>query len=142
MLQPFLTHFQLGYAANVQAVKLGSKLQNSLVAAGFHLVQNMTHRLVHLMIHAVIPGQQGRQRAVKACIGGVQSLDVNGHVLNPVVNKTESERVRAIENKQRAPKRVCHHLRYSKASEGRLFKTVRSHGWRSPSVTWMCLSVF
>ena len=84
-LQTAFIHFQLSHGANVQAIKLGRKLQHRRIAPGLHLVQDMPNRLIHLMIHTVVPGQQLGQRTVKVALGGVQSGDSVGHFSDPVL---------------------------------------------------------
>ena len=61
------------------------RVEHCRVAPGFHLVQDMPNRLVHLMIHTVVPGQQLGQRTVKVALGGVQSGDSVGHFSDPVL---------------------------------------------------------
>src|SRR5690554_4781784 len=49
-------------------------------------MQDMTYRLVHLMINTVVPCQKRGQLTVKVCLGSVQSFDVNGHFSNPALD--------------------------------------------------------
>ena len=75
--QAILPHFQLSNSANLQAIKLLGKLQNRSIPTGFHLMQDMTNRLIHLMIHTVFPSQKLGQRTVKVTVGSVQSSDAD-----------------------------------------------------------------
>ncbi len=84
LLQTALVHFQLGDGPNLQAIEFLGKFQNRLVTPGFHLMQDVAHRLVHLMINAVVPGQKFGQRIIKVTLGSVQSGDLGGHNSNPV----------------------------------------------------------